>query len=95
MCLFYLDDGTLGGSVETLRHDLEVIYKVGETTGLELNRQKSEIICSNSDIEKSTLLLLPGAELVDPLKATLYWGEHWGTGSYTYISAHSAILLLS
>ena len=71
LCLLFLDDGTLGGSVETLRHDLEVIHKFGEAMGLELNKQKSEIICSNSDIGKSALLLLPGAQLVDPLKVTL------------------------
>ena len=73
LCLFFLDDGTLGGSVETLRHDLEVIHKFGEAIGLELNKQKSEIICS--DIGKSALLLLPGAQSVDPLKATLLIGD--------------------
>ena len=29
LCLFYLDDGTLGGSVENLKHDLEVVERLG------------------------------------------------------------------
>lgn len=48
--LFYLDDGTLGGSVEDLRHDLEVVKQKGAEIGLQLNSQKSEIICINPDI---------------------------------------------
>ena len=39
--LFYLDDGTLGGSVEDLRHDLEVVEQKGTEIVPELN--KSEV----------------------------------------------------
>ena len=69
--LFYLDDGTLGGSVEDLRHDLEVVKQKGAEIGLQLNCQKSEIICINPDIKDSILPSLPGACEVDPSKATL------------------------
>ena len=33
---FYLDDGTLGGSEEDLRHDVEVVERVGSSFGLML-----------------------------------------------------------
>ena len=47
LCLFYLDDGTLGGSMDNLRHDLVVVERKGAEIGLQLNRGKSEIICAN------------------------------------------------
>ena len=69
--LFYLDDGTLGGSVVDLKHDLEVVEYEGAEIGLHLNRHKSEIICSNADITGTILPSLPGAQVVDPARATL------------------------
>ena len=70
LCLFYLDDGTLGGSVRDLEHDLEVVERLGTEIGLQLNRQKTEIVCPNTTMA-SLLFSLPGARVVDPLKATL------------------------
>ena len=37
--MFYLDDGTLDGSMEDLTYDLEV---VGAEIGLKLNREKTD-----------------------------------------------------
>ena len=34
--MFYLDDATLGGSIENIRHDLQEVEKVGEEIGLQL-----------------------------------------------------------
>ena len=44
-CVWYLDDGTVGGSAETVKQDLEVIKEEGALLGLELNEKKSEVIC--------------------------------------------------
>ena len=44
--LFYLDDGTLGGSRDDLMHHLEVVEQEGAEVGLWLNKGKSEIICA-------------------------------------------------
>ena len=71
LSLLYLDDGTLGGSVENLRHDLEVVEREGARMGLQLSREKSEIICDDPDTVNSILQFLPGAQIVDPAKATL------------------------
>ena len=40
-----LDDGTLGGKVEDMVRDLDLIVHKGAELGLLLNPQKSEIIC--------------------------------------------------
>ena len=69
--LFYLDDGTLGGSEEVLRHDLEVVEREGAELGLKLNHLKSEVICVVSDLRDTILSSLPGARVVDPMNATL------------------------
>ena len=71
LSLFYLDDGTLGGNEEMLRHDLEVVEREGVELGLKLNHLKSEVICSVPDIRNSILSYLPGARVVDPGDATL------------------------
>jgi hypothetical protein len=41
--LRYLDDGSVGGNVDSLLHHLETVKRVGLTTGLELNEDKCEI----------------------------------------------------
>ena len=47
--MFYLDDGTIGGSVEDVLHDFLVVEDVAADLSLSLNR-KTELICD----EKST-----------------------------------------
>ena len=44
----YLDDLTLGGEVETISNDLELIVGGGQDLGLELNKGKCEVITSSS-----------------------------------------------
>jgi len=46
--VFYLDDGTLGGSMEDVLQDLHTVQQVAEDLGLQLNRGKLEVICVNS-----------------------------------------------
>ena len=71
LSLFFLDDGTLGGDVEMLQHDLELVEQEGAELGLRLNHLKSEVVCSIPDIRNSILSFLPGASVVDPSSATL------------------------
>ena len=54
LCVMYLDDITLGGSVAEIGHDLDVIESLTEIA-LSLNTQQLEIICNNLDMwEAST-----------------------------------------
>ena len=69
--VFYLDDGTLGGSIEDLRHDLRVVEKVGQEIGLQLNEEKTEVICCCQEARESVLSSLPGALVVENEEATL------------------------
>lgn len=45
--LGYLDDISLGGRPEDVRHDLAIITELEETLGIRLNRQKCEILSDN------------------------------------------------
>ena len=38
LALFYLDDGTLGGNVDNLKQDLEVVEQEGAKIGLHLKK---------------------------------------------------------
>ena len=69
--LFYLDDGTLGGKVDDLMHDLNVVEREGAEIGLQLNREKSEIVCAHPDTVNSILPSLQGAQVVEPAMASL------------------------
>ena len=69
--LFYLDDGTLGGNVDDLMHDLNVVEREGAEIGLRLNREKSEIVCAHPDTVNSILPSLQGAQVVEPAMASL------------------------
>ena len=71
LALLYLDDGTLGGNVEDLKHDLEVVMQVGELIGLSLNSGKSEVICGNEETAAPFVSLLPNAKHVNPCDASL------------------------
>ena len=46
--VFYLDDGSLGGTGEDILHDLQLIDNEAGCLGLQLNRGKSELICGAS-----------------------------------------------
>ena len=57
--------------METLLTDLEVVEQEGARIGLQLNRQKSEIICTDPDTTIFVQSSLPGALVVEPSTATL------------------------
>ena len=70
LCLMYLDDITVGGSVKDVLHDLKVIREAN-VLGLSLNNAKSEIICEDHVTRGRVITALPGAMVVDPQKACL------------------------
>ena len=43
--VFYLDDGTIGGSAEDIIRDLRIVEYVEGLAGLELNHTKAELVC--------------------------------------------------
>ena len=45
LCLFYLNNGTLGGRVEDVLEDLDLVERDGAELDLHLNPQMSENIC--------------------------------------------------
>lgn len=45
LCVFYFDDGTLGGSLEDVFCDLCTVEVEAEVVGLHLNRAKRDLIC--------------------------------------------------
>ena len=59
LCLFYLDDGTLGGSEDDILHDLEAVNNAADELGLVLNMQKCELITCSSTIRDSILSVSP------------------------------------
>ena len=52
--VFYLDDGTLGGSLEEVLRDVRMVERVAGDMGLQLNH-KSEIICDDPATRLSML----------------------------------------
>lgn len=57
---FYLDDGTIGGPLDTILADFALIEREGRSLGLVLNRQKSEFICPDSNVCGLAAQNIPG-----------------------------------
>ena len=70
-CMFYLDDVTLGGSVEEVLHDLSLVERSALDLGLHLNHDKSEFICADTATIDAMLSVAPLLHPVDPHDATL------------------------
>ena len=81
LCIFYLDDGTLGGLLSDVLHDVEMIKKEAGIVGLELNPQKSEVVGNNSGLIAGIQSVLPGVRVVDLAVATLLGAPIGGTES--------------
>ena len=84
LCLFYLDDGSLGGFSTDIIHDVEVIKREAIKVGLELNPSKSEVIGTDSITTETIQSSLPGVRVVDVAQATLLGSP---IGDITSISA--------
>jgi hypothetical protein len=68
---FYLDDGTLAGSLEDVKADLANIKDAAKRINLELNCSKSEMICIDDKTQSSMLESSPTIIVVKPSNATL------------------------
>ena len=69
--MFYLDDGTLGGSLEEVLRDVCMVERVAGDMGLQLNHRKSEIICDDPATRQSMLAAFPQFCVVSQDHATL------------------------
>ena len=68
--IFYLDDGTIGGSESDVLEDFKIIEKDAIELGLHLNQEKTELIGS-SDCGENIISYAPNICRVDPGKADL------------------------
>ena len=69
--MFYLDDGTLGGTLTDVLQDLQLITKEAHSLGLQLKYGKSEIISNNTTIIQAMLTAVPGLQVTEPKCTTL------------------------
>ena len=69
--LLYLDDVTLGGTMDEITDDLEVVFQEASDLGLSLNPCKSDIICPNDQVSACLLSLVTGAKCIHPSAAHL------------------------
>ena len=83
--IFYLDDGTVGGPLEEVVSDLEMIEQVGVDLGLVLNHSKSEVICMDDHTRHSILSVSPHLQSIDPADACLLGSPIGGPQSVTNV----------
>ena len=69
--VFYLDDGSLGGNVDGVLHNLSIVEEIAGQLGLRLNRGKSEVICQDPGTLEKFLSAAPGFEVTFFEKVTL------------------------
>ena len=62
--VFYLDDGTLGGSLPEVLEDLRMVESFALKLGLQLNRNKSELMCEDVTVREAMLVEAPGLQVV-------------------------------
>lgn len=68
--IWFLDDGTLVGDIETVRHDLMIIEQKFKEMGLEVNINKCELFVLNEDIHDDKTFFenaFPGLKIVQTL----------------------------
>ena len=71
MRIFYMDDGTLGGSLDDVLDDLHTVRNAAEDLGLHLNLTKSEVICVDPRTKDTMLNAAHDLCIVSPEQATL------------------------
>ena len=69
--VFYLDDRSLGGSFNTAIHDFRLVESMGSDLGLQLNCNKSELICKDPATREAMLLKAPDLHVVHVESADL------------------------
>ena len=69
--MFYLDDGTLDGSVEDVLSDFRLVEEVAAELGLSLNQSKTELICDDLASCEAFLYEVPDLQVVSCSEASL------------------------
>ena len=69
--VFYLDNGSLGGSVEEVKSNLLYLEEAAKEINLFVNHNKSEIICAEEGTKEKMLSFFPNLHPTDPSKVTL------------------------
>ena len=69
--IFYLDDGSVGGNVDDVLHDLHLITEEAATVGLKLNLMKSELITDNAPSGEALLSVASESQVVPLSESTL------------------------
>jgi hypothetical protein len=69
--VFYLDDGTIGSTLEDIIADLKLLEEQGKDLGLQLNVEKSELIAKDQSSASNVLSIFPGLQYVPPGQASL------------------------
>ena len=69
--VFYLDDGTISGSLENIQADLRRIEVQGKALGLHLNVDKTEVVPHSESAVGSLLSAFPGLQYVHAGHATV------------------------
>ena len=62
--VFYLDDGTIGGSRDDVLADLQLMENEATTLGLKLNRSKTELVSSDVGAQNSILSIVSELKVV-------------------------------
>ena len=71
LCLFYLYDGTLGGSPQEVLQDLQRVEQGAAELGLSLNHEKSEVISIDPAAREPLLSAAPNLSVTNPDCASL------------------------
>ena len=69
--VFYLDDSTLGGTLDDVLQDLSTVQQAARELGIQLNCKKSEMICEDTTTRKVILRTVPGVCEVNRDQATM------------------------
>ena len=88
--LWFLDDGSLGGEVDILLKDLELIRCVGEQIGLVLSEHKCEIVTDDPSVVTQFLAVMPNIRHV-PCSNAVLLGAPVGDDSTTDIILHDKL----
>ena len=67
LIVFYIDDCTIGGSVQDVLADLRRVECEASELGLELNHSKSELITDRPSVQKAMLAEVPRSSLCEVL----------------------------
>ena len=70
--VFYLDDGTIGGSRDDVLADLRLVEDEAATLGLKLNRSKTELVCSDVGVQNSILSIVSDLKVVSCSQVSLF-----------------------